>query len=254
VTTKGHPRQVSHPEVAHTARQTPGVWVQASVYTSSDSAGGVTRAIRSGVLKAYAPAGKYQAAHTRSDDGSPVWVRFVDGEGTAPAVPATMAVRVRHDGDGPGYEGVGILTVTVDIACPACGAPRGFDTIRPHVFRHDGDTFEVDVWDNPCGHVDLYADVVAESRHRDSLRNHPELPEPVRLILAACGERTIRSGKQAADLLASRGFTDEAALIRAEVKQCNGLMSAKQAAGYLRNLTAAVKHQTVSTTEKGATS
>lgn len=244
MTKLGHPRQVSHPGVAEQARQAPGTWVKVSVYTSTDSASGVATAIRRAGIKAYAPAGAYQAANTRADDGCPVWVRFVGRDEIAPAVPTTMAVRVRHDGDGPGYEGVGILTVTVDTACPRCGAPRGFDTIRPHVFRHDGETFEVDVWDNPCGHVDLYPDVVAEARGRDRQRTHVELPEPVRLILQACGEGTVRSGKQAADLLADRGFADEAALIRVEVKQCNGLMSAKQAAGYLRTLTSVVKYQT----------
>jgi hypothetical protein len=241
---KGHARQVSHALVAERARETPGVWVPVSVYASTDAASGMTRAIRGGGIKAYAPAGSFQGAYTRGDDdGSPVWVRYVGLAETAPPVPTTMTVRVRHDGDGPGYEGVGILTVTVDNACPQCGAPRGFDAVSPHVFRHDGETFEVDVWTNPCGHTDMYDAVVAEARKREAGKQHVELPEPVRLILQACGERTVRSGRQAADLLASKGFVDEAAVIRAEVKQCNGLMSAQQAANYLRRLTAAVKHQ-----------
>ncbi|MDH6489574.1 hypothetical protein [Streptomyces sp. SAI-127] len=245
MTPKGRPRGADHFLNAEKARLTPRYWLKAGVYASTETAGGIARAVRSGGLNAYAPAGQFQSHVTRVEDGAAVWVRYVDLPEAAPAMPATMTVRIRHDGDGPGHEGVGIITVTVDSQCPRCHAPRGADTIRPHHFRHDGDRYEVDVWDNPCQHVDLPPDVLAEARNRDAMQSHVELPEPVRLILQACGERTIHSGKQAAQLLGDRGFNDEAALIRAEVKQCNGLMSAKQAAGYLRNLTAAAtQHNT----------
>lgn len=250
MTTLGHIRQVSHPAVAELARRTPGVWVKASAYGSSESAGQVARAIRHGGIRAYAPAGAFQAADTLTADDAPVWVRYVGGEEIAPAVPDTMTVRVRHDGEGPGYEGVGVLTVTVGIACPSCGAPRGFDTIRTHRFHHDGDTFTVDAWTNPCTHIDLYADVVAESRQRVRRVTRVRWPDSARLILRACGEGRIRSYKQAAALLDDHGFTDEAALIRAEARQCTGLMSAQQAAGYLRDLAAAVMPQAVSTSRE----
>jgi hypothetical protein len=56
--------------------------------------------------------------------------------------------------------------VAVEIAgtCPVCGGPRGEP--RGHNFYEDGDTFHVNVWDNPCGHVDRYPDVIAEARAR----------------------------------------------------------------------------------------
>lgn len=75
----------------------------------------------------------------------------------------TMTVRVRDDGPGPGYTGVSVRTVTISDRCPACGGPRGKDTVRGHNFRVDGDWFNVDRWDNPCGHVDYYANVLAEA-------------------------------------------------------------------------------------------
>ena len=47
-------------------------------------------------------------------------------------------------------------------ACPVCGGPRG-DIYRTH--SYDGSRrMSVDGWQNACGHVDKYADVVAEAK------------------------------------------------------------------------------------------
>lgn len=55
-----------------------------------------------------------------------------------------------------------IVRVTVPWTCLECGEPRG----EPYNLNmaEDGDYFSVDVWDNPCGHIDKYNDVLAELR------------------------------------------------------------------------------------------
>lgn len=65
----------------------------------------------------------------------------------------------------PSAEPVGgwrqVLEVTVPWVCPACGGPRG--EVCP-TLAHDGrHPMHVDAWDNPCGHLDLYADVEREA-------------------------------------------------------------------------------------------
>ncbi len=54
-------------------------------------------------------------------------------------------------------------TRTVEIAdtCPACGGPRG--SIYGHNFWEDDQSFFVNRWDNPCGHVDHYPTVLKEA-------------------------------------------------------------------------------------------
>src|SRR5690606_41858302 len=54
-----------------------------------------------------------------------------------------------------------IRQVTIPAACPRCGGPRG--VARNLNQCDDGAYYSVDVWDNPCGHVDMYAAVVKES-------------------------------------------------------------------------------------------
>jgi hypothetical protein len=64
-----------------------------------------------------------------------------------------------HGGDGWTYYP---LLVTIMNNCPKCGAPRGKP--KPHNQCEDGEFFCVDVWNNPCGHLDSYKDVYFESR------------------------------------------------------------------------------------------
>lgn len=79
-----------------------------------------------------------------------------------------MKVTVR-DRSAEGAWGSGPINpcvVTVEIAdnCPVadCGARRG----EPRHLRQvdDGAWYSVQVWDNPCGHVDMYEDVVKEAK------------------------------------------------------------------------------------------
>jgi hypothetical protein len=53
-----------------------------------------------------------------------------------------------------------LISVELRWVCPVCGGPRG----EPHqVFSYDGSRrLTCDGWDNPCGHVDTYADVRRE--------------------------------------------------------------------------------------------
>lgn len=66
-----------------------------------------------------------------------------------------------HGGDGWTY-----YPMVVDIAetCPKCGYLRG-EPKRTR-FCDDGEYYEVDVWKNPCGHVDSYKDVYFEHAKR----------------------------------------------------------------------------------------
>lgn len=57
--------------------------------------------------------------------------------------------------------GVILRTVAVGDRCPACGGPRGVPQLQQ--FCEDGDWYSVDCWSNPCGHVDMYAAVLAEA-------------------------------------------------------------------------------------------
>lgn len=61
-------------------------------------------------------------------------------------------------------QGWHITTPHINIAdtCPVCGGPRG----KPyhHRFHEDSEWYTVDRWDNPCGHVDKYKDVLKEAR------------------------------------------------------------------------------------------
>ena len=66
-------------------------------------------------------------------------------------------------------EGWNVSTVMVEISdkCPVCGGPRGIPTW--HNFCEDGEWLSVNVWENPCGHVDLYKNVLIEANKQDAL-------------------------------------------------------------------------------------
>lgn len=78
----------------------------------------------------------------------------------------TMTVTVRDRSSeapwGQGLTSPVTRKVTISAECPVCGGrrgePRGLNSCD------DGAYYWVQVWDNPCGHVDSYADVVAEAR------------------------------------------------------------------------------------------
>ncbi|MFD8509626.1 hypothetical protein ACFV27_00570 [Streptomyces antimycoticus] len=230
-----------HAAATAAARAERGRWVLACIYFSSASAKSAAHCVPGAErMPAYQPAGAYEAYAAPCDDGTALWVRYVAEEEPVPAMPDGMTVRVRHDGDGPGYSGVGIHTVTISTRCPRCGGPRGYDAIRPHRFHHDGAWFTVDRWTNPCGHTDLYEAVLSEARERPLPATTPaEAPaapaadSPAGLILAAAKARRVHHAKQAAQLLDDRGHHTEAERIRAEIKARHGHLSAKQAVGLL---------------------
>lgn len=59
------------------------------------------------------------------------------------------------------HEGLRSTKVEVRWTCPTCGGPRG-ETFR--TLSYDGSRrLGVDGWENPCGHVDKYADVRREA-------------------------------------------------------------------------------------------
>lgn len=81
----------------------------------------------------------------------------------------TMTVTVR-DTDAESW-GHGLTrpitrTVTISAFCPqpGCGQRRGEP--RGANLCEDGAYYWVQQWDNPCGHVDYYPNVLAEARHR----------------------------------------------------------------------------------------
>jgi hypothetical protein len=77
----------------------------------------------------------------------------------------TVTIRDRATEDAawgnPGLFSPALRTVTIANTCPVCGGPRGIPSKRP--FYEDGVSFAVDCWANPCGHIDRYADVLAEA-------------------------------------------------------------------------------------------
>lgn len=78
----------------------------------------------------------------------------------------TMTVRVRDRAAeapwGSGLTSPIVRTVTIAATCPVCGGERG----EPRNFNSydDGVHYSVDIWENPCGHVDMYDAVVGEAR------------------------------------------------------------------------------------------
>jgi hypothetical protein len=54
-----------------------------------------------------------------------------------------------------------IRVITIPATCPQCGGPRG--TPRGLNQYEDGESYWVEVWKNPCGHVDMYDDVIREA-------------------------------------------------------------------------------------------
>ncbi|MCF6467381.1 hypothetical protein FAF44_02990 [Nonomuraea sp. MG754425] len=77
-----------------------------------------------------------------------------------------MTVRVRDRSAespwGSGPTNPIVRTVTISAYCPVCGELRG--TPRNLNQCDDGAHYSSDVWTNPCGHTDMYADVVKEAK------------------------------------------------------------------------------------------
>ncbi|MFF2612279.1 hypothetical protein [Kitasatospora sp. NPDC058046] len=242
-----------HPAAAAMAEALPGQWVYAGEFGSSLSAKSSAAAIRDGRLPAYHPAGAFDAYAAPTTDADVVWVRYVGHGQPVQPLPDRMTVRVADRGDGSrGYEGVWVVTVTISTRCAQCGGPRGWDTVRAHRQSEDGDWFTVDQWRNPCGHIDMYAAVLRESRLRPlpaapapKVEGRPvldpaQVSAPVALILKAVAETKWLHGQQAAHLLTQHGHVDAAAALQTELAARDGHMSARQAAEFLNAFTTTV--------------
>jgi len=57
-----------------------------------------------------------------------------------------------------------VITQTVEISdrCSVCDKERGKPTRKS--FYEGGQTYSVDVWSNPCGHIDEYFDVIRDAK------------------------------------------------------------------------------------------
>lgn len=92
----------------------------------------------------------------RSDDSTP----------GADTMTVTVRDRASESPWGVGFTNPVTRKVTISAFCPTCGARRG----QPRGLNScdDGAYYWVQTWDNPCGHVDHYTDVIAEARERAS--------------------------------------------------------------------------------------
>jgi len=67
------------------------------------------------------------------------------------------------------HEGLYARTVKILDSCPICGKRRG-DVVSG--LSYDGSRrLAVDMWQNPCGHLDRYSDVRDEARN-NGLNSH----------------------------------------------------------------------------------
>ncbi|MFI9026387.1 hypothetical protein [Streptomyces sp. NPDC053560] len=251
----GRRSSIDHKAVAAKARAERGVWQLAGLYPSAETGQSAARRIpRAERMRAYHPPGTFEAysAPHEKDGATAVWVRYVAGLPMPEPRPSTMSYRVIDRGDGPGYTGVRIVTVLVEPECPRCGGPRGKP--RNHRFCEDGAWYDVDKWENPCGHVDMYAAVLAEHRKRletieraeqqaaahaaAAPNDAGEYTDAVALLNAAAAEVSGLRAKQAAAFLDTRGHHEAARRIQEEVAS-HPRMSARQAAVFLVELAAA---------------
>lgn len=99
------------------------------------------------------------------------WITGNYGEDSVPDEPERRTVRIPECTEHAGYAA---MTVSLDWVCPVCGGPRGepFQTVS-----YDGSRrLACDGWENPCGHVDRYADVRAEAALRCCVCGHRVQP------------------------------------------------------------------------------
>ncbi|MFD5571958.1 hypothetical protein [Streptomyces cadmiisoli] len=223
-------KQQAMDDTAAKARAQRGTWVRLDAYPTVRGARHMAGRINRGSTLAFPGAGNWEAYAAACEDGESVWLRYVAGEQPVPPLEDLFTVRVRKDGMGPGYSGVGVITVTISTRCPRCGGPRGVDTVEPYRFLHDGDYLVVHRWTNPCGHEDVYQALVAEARQEQG-------EDPADLLQAAYARQEVGpNAAQAVNLLARHGHLDAAALVRGELKNNRGRLSTLQAVAFLRDL------------------
>ncbi|MEV6565949.1 hypothetical protein [Streptomyces kronopolitis] len=162
-----------------------------------------------------------------------------------------MTYRVCDRGDGPGYTGIRIVTVTIAAECPRCGGPRGEGS--SHRFHEDGEWYVADRWANPCGHLDMYGAVLAEYRQWARVREAAEqkvaersaewpdageFTAAVALLRAATAQVRGLHARQGAQLLQMGGHEEAVRRIEEALVGRLGRMSARQAGQYLTELAA----------------
>ena len=76
-------------------------------------------------------------------------------------ITVTIRDRSREGTWGSTYRGPVTRKVTISAHCPTCGERRGKPTGRNQY--DDGEWYWTNVWENPCGHVDHYANVAKEA-------------------------------------------------------------------------------------------
>ena len=243
-----HRTRVDHRSVAAEARSVPGEWIRAAEYASLGSAESAARRVPlADRIPAYEPVGSFEAYAAVAVSGPVLWVRSIEG-GPYPALPKRMTVRLpAMAGEEPGE--VGVLTVSIRPVCQTCGGPRGWDAVHPVEARVRDTAVTIDRWSNRCGHDDVYADVLKESRRTPALvastaargRGHRSgdparagrFRAAVELVLQAAAEHRAMHAKQAAALLRLNGHTEAAGLVETKVRAERGHLSAKGAAHFL---------------------
>lgn len=61
------------------------------------------------------------------------------------------------------HEGINTVDVNLRWVCPVCGQPRGKIGTG---YSYDGSLrCVVDTWENPCGHIDKYSNVIIEAKN-----------------------------------------------------------------------------------------
>jgi hypothetical protein len=76
-----------------------------------------------------------------------------------------LTVRVVYRDPGRGRElYFTVVAITISDRCPVCGRKRGEPVLRRYC--DDGEWYSVHNWTNPCGHIDMYPDVIREYKAR----------------------------------------------------------------------------------------
>jgi hypothetical protein len=247
-----HRTRVSHAAVAEEARSKPGQWVRAAVYASLASVESAARRVPLAErMPSYEPAGAFEAYAVMTPEGPVLWVRSTVG-GPYSQIPDRMTVRIPAGIGTTELVELGVLTVSILPFCQVCGGPRGWDRVQPVEMPLQARTLVVDRWVNPCGHGDVYADVLEEARRTPPLidpaalvaargRGH-HVADPLRagvfraaveLVLHAADEARGLHAKQAAALLRLNGHEEAAGLVEAKLTAERGHLSARQAAHFL---------------------
>ena len=80
-----------------------------------------------------------------------------------------MKVRIMYHDSWVGGDEVNYYPVEVEILnnCPECGGPRGKIVSQEH--REFGQSYILDNWENPCGHIDTYIDAYSEAKRLEDV-------------------------------------------------------------------------------------